>query len=194
MTELTIKIDTEPGEDQSVPVSATTTISARIRKTLDGDLVFYDHEDIDIAISPEKRKVFAFPKDVIDDKVYGAQDRLYKFLVKKGMIKPESIQGGNYFGSMEASIPDNNLEGSNEIQLMLLSVYKFIEKERPEFMTTKYIQKGQQDAELEPSEEDSTELGEVPHSSQKGSMDPRVRPYGYMYNYSLLRENEKDRD
>ena len=193
MTEITIKID--PADEPSpTPEPISTTITARLRKTLDGDLVFYDHEDVDIAISAEKRKVFAFPKDVMDDKVYGAQDRLFSFLRKKGLITPESVQGGNYFGSMEASIPESKIEGSNDIQLVLLNVYKFIEEERPEFMTTKYIQKGQRDNEIEPSDKDSTELGDVHQNSQKGSMDPRVRPYGYRYNYSLLRESEKKRD
>ena len=193
MTEITIRIDSDL-DDSPEPSPVKTTITARLRKTLDGDLVFYDHEDIDIAVSPEKRKVFAFPKDVIDDKVYGAQDRLFSFLRKKGLVSPESIQGGNYFGSMEGSLPESNIEDSNEIQLALLNVYKFIEKERPEFLTNKYIKNAQRDDELEPSEEDSTELGEIPQSSQKGSMDPRVRPYGYMYNYSLVREKKADND
>jgi len=191
MTDITIKID--GGEDEGpTPAPVTTTIKASVRKTLDGDLVFYDHEDIDIAVSPEKRKVFAFPKDINDDKVYGAQDRLFLFLRKKGLIKPESVQGGNYFGSMEAALPDSKIKDSNDIQLVMLNVYKFIQEEFPEFMTSKYINQRQQDAELDPEEKDSTEYGEVPHSSQKGSMDPRVRPYGYMYNYSLLREGEED--
>jgi hypothetical protein len=191
MTDITIKISSE--EDIPEPAPIKTTITARLRKTLDGDLVFYDHEDIDIAISPEKRKIFAFPKDVMDDKVYGAQDRLFTFLRKKGLVSPESIQGGNYFGSMEAAMPEKKIEDSNDIQLVLLNVYKFIEKERPEFMTAKYIKRGQTDNEVDPTEEDSTEMGEIPHSSQKGSMDPRVRPYGFMYNYSLLREKKGEK-
>ena len=192
MTDLTIKIDSAGSEDTPEPAPIETTIKAKIRRTLDGDLVFYDHEDIDVAISPEKRKIFAFPKEIIDDKVYGAQDRLFAYLRKRGLVSPDTIQGGSYFGSMEASMPDNNLEGSNDVQLVLLNVYKFIEKERPEFMTTKYIEKNQQDAEINPEDDDSTELGEIPQSSKKGSMDPRVRPYGYMYNYSLLREKKED--
>ena len=189
MNDITIKIDSDKGEEDE-KLNASTTIAAKLRKTMDGDFVFHDHEDIDIAISPEKRKVFAFPKEVTDDKVYGAQDRLFDFLRKKGLVKPESVQGGNYFGSMEAEMPENKTD-ANEVQLMLLNVHKFIQKEMPEFMTSKYINKNQQDAELKPDESDSTELGEVPHSSKKGSMDPKVRPYGYMYNYSLVRENKE---
>jgi len=188
MTDIKIKINSD--DDQQDDLKAATTISAKVRKTMDGDFVFHDHEDIDIAISPEKRKVFAFPKEVTDDKVYGAQDRLFDFLRKKGLVRAESVQGGNYFGSMEAEMPENKTD-ANEVQLMLLNVYKFIQKEMPEFMTAKYINKSQLDTELDPTEEDSTELGEIPQSSQKGSMDPRVRPYGYMYNYSLVREEKE---
>ena len=61
-------------------------------------------------------------------------------------------------------------------------------------MTNSLMKRDQQRAELEPDEENSTELGEIPHSSQKGSMDPRVRPYGYMYNYSLVREQKEGKD
>ena len=191
MSDVTIKISgPEKKDDKPSRPKYETTIEASVRKTLDGDLVFHDHEDIDIAISPKKRKIFVFPKDTNDDKVYGAQHRLFDFLRKKGLVKPESVQGGNYFGSMEAELPENN-SGSNETQLMLLNVYKFIEEERPDFETSNYIEDNEREALLDPSEPDSTELGEVPHSSQKGSMDPRVRPYGYMYNYSLVRESKE---
>lgn len=185
MTEIKIKIDT-PEEPKP-----TTSIEGKIRRTMDGDFVFHDHEDIDIAVSPSKRKVLVFPKEVNDDKVYGAQHRLFDYLRKKGLVKPESVQGGNYFGSMEAEMPENTT-GANEVQLLLLNVYKFINVEMPDFMTSAHIRKDQQDSLLDPDEEDSTELGEIPHSSQKGSMDPRVRPYGYMYNYSLVRESVKE--
>ena len=188
MSDLTIKIENEKEEEKIM-----TSIQGRIRKTMDGDFVFHDHEYIDIAVSPKKRKVLVFPKEVNDDKVYGAQHRFFDFLRKKGLVKPESVQGGNYFGSMEAEMPENNI-GANEVQLMLLNIYKFINKEMPEFMTNSLMKRDQQKAELEPDEENSTELGEIPHSSQKGSMDPRVRPYGYMYNYSLVREQKEGED
>ena len=41
---------------------------------------------------------------------------------------------------------------------------------------------------LDPNDEESTELGEVPHKEKKGSLDHQVRPYGYQYMYSILRE------
>ena len=50
------------------------------------------------------------------------------------------------------------------------------------------------DALLRPSPEDSTELGDVPQAASKGSHDSSVRPYGFMYNYSLVREGNESED
>jgi hypothetical protein len=33
----------------------------------------------------------------------------------------------------------------------------------------------------DPDDEDSTELGEVPHEEEKGSIDPGYKPYGLVY-------------
>ena len=46
----------------------------------------------------------AFPKDVLSDVVYGAQNRLFAHLMKKGIVIPESIQGGAFYGAMEAKM------------------------------------------------------------------------------------------
>mgnify|MGYP001288633341 CR=1 FL=1 len=57
--------------------------------------MIFDHGDIDIILSASKNKIVAFPKDVLSDVVYGAQNRLFAHLMKKGIVIPESIQGFN---------------------------------------------------------------------------------------------------
>ena len=37
------------------------TIELKMRKTLDGDFIIYDHEDVDIVVSSKNLKVTAFP-------------------------------------------------------------------------------------------------------------------------------------
>ena len=49
----------------------------------------------------EKKKILTLPKELITDQVYGAQNRLFSYLRKKGIINFDSIQGGNVYGSME---------------------------------------------------------------------------------------------
>ena len=62
------------------------------RQTLNGDVMIFDHGDIDIVLSPSNNKIVAFPKETMSDMVYGAQNRLMTQLFKRGNIVPESIQ------------------------------------------------------------------------------------------------------
>ena len=127
-----------------------------LRKSMSGDLMIFDHGDIDIVLSPAKNKVVVFPKDTMTDLVYGAQNRLFAHLRKKGIIIAESIQAGS-----------------------------FIDEERPYFEQTEAIISMADDGLLEPDKTDSTELGEVPQEVEKGSIRPgyvrSAYSLGYMY-------------
>ena len=45
------------------------TLEMDIRKSLNGDLMIFDHGDMDIILSASKNKVVAFPKEVMSDYV-----------------------------------------------------------------------------------------------------------------------------
>ena len=167
-------------------------IELAIRSTLDGNYLVSDHEDIDIVLVPEKRRILALAKDKPDDRVYATQDRLFSFLSKKGVIDPSTVQGGNIYGSMQAMVPVVKNESINDTEALLFSLAKFIEEEEPYFRYIDTIEKMEDDFLLSPDPERSTELGAVPHSDMKGSMHTGVRPYGFQYNYSLIRENESE--
>ena len=87
-----------------LPPEPQVTIELNARKSLDGNIMIFDHEDVDIVLMPKEKKVISFAKDSMTDRVYGAQDRLYKFLRKRGVIDLASVQGGNIYGSMEAKL------------------------------------------------------------------------------------------
>ena len=70
----------------------TIGVKLNMRRSLKGDIMIFDHADIDIVLDVEKKTITVFPKEVLNDMTYGAQDRLFKFLVKKGVITPESVQ------------------------------------------------------------------------------------------------------
>ena len=85
------------------------TIQLKAKKSLGGDIMIYDHNDIDIVIMPKKKKILTFAKEYYGDHVYEAQSRLFKFLTKRGIINYDSVQGGNLFSSMEAKIQESKM-------------------------------------------------------------------------------------
>ena len=153
------------------------------RKTLDGDIIVRDHPDVDIIVMVEKKKVVAFPKEGLTDEVYQTQDKLFDFLSKKGIISPESVQGGSLHGSMEGKILES--EDLNVINFSLMSVAKFVEEERPYFEYMDAFEKYQDERLTEPSEADSSEFDPSRHADTKGTMRPiYIRsPYGMSFTY-----------
>lgn len=156
-----------PEEVEQKPIAK---IKLKIRKALDGNIMIFDHADIDIVVMPKEMKIMAFAKDVTSEFVYGAENRMFQFLSKKGIIDPSSIQGGNIYGSLEARILESDDLAS--IKITLLNLSKFIEEERPYFEFIEDYDEMQKDRVVDPDEEESTELGEVPHKRTKGNIRP----------------------
>ena len=145
-----------------------------LKRTLNGDLMIFDHEDVDIIILTEKKKIVAFPKDMMSDVVYGAENRLFNHLRKSGVVAYDSIQGGSVYGSLEALMLE--IKGPKEpesIDYVLYQIYEWITTERPHFEAAKAHDNMMDDALLNPNDENSTELGEVPHEEEKGSIKQR---------------------
>jgi len=159
-------------EEGHKPVS----IKLNVRKSLDGNIIISDHPDIDIVIMPPQSKIVAFPKEKRTDKVYDVQDRFFNFLNKKGIVNKSKIQSGAAFGSMEAMYPVVDQEKFSAVQVILLTISKFIDEESEYFNIDDEFEKEFEDSLTDPDEEESTELGEVPHADQKGSIRP-----GYIY-------------
>tara|TARA_R110000765_G_scaffold417058_1_gene519306 strand:- start:112 stop:669 length:558 start_codon:yes stop_codon:yes gene_type:complete len=175
----------EIAEEEERPVQ--TSMSLNARKSLDGNIMIFDHEEIDIVVMPGQNKVVAFAKDLLEDTVYAAQDRLFYHLIKKGIVLPESVHGGNVYGSIEGTIATPIKEDVSGVQTAVFSIGNFILEEKPYFETYRDYEEAEMDHLTDPDEEDSTELGEVPHEEVKGSLRKSwIRgPYGmtYMYRY-----------
>ena len=172
--------DEENRVDTEKQTQATVTLD--VRKTLGGDLAIYDHEDIDIIISPKTKTIIAFAKDELNDMVYDAQSRLFDYLSKKGVVKRESVEGGNVYGAMQATLEELVGEGLDAINVAELNVTKFMEEEAPRFMYQRMYDEQEEDRLTEPDGEESTELGEVPHKREKGSIRPGIYRNAYMHN------------
>jgi len=163
---------------QQVKPKTKSTISMRmnLRRALDGNIMCFDHKDIDIIISPTKMKIMAFTKGDFSDHVYATQNRLFEFLAKKGLIDHGSIKGGQVYGSFEASIlkPVDDIQVD---QIIILNIGKWIEEERPRMEFEKHYEEHFEEFLTDPEDEDSTELGEVPQEETKGSIPKNVRRY-----------------
>ena len=155
-------------------------IELNVRRTVDGDVMVFDHADVDIVIMPKISKIVSMPKDMMSEIVYGASDRLFKFLTNKGLVARDSIQGGNIYGSLEATflLPFN-------LKLVLLNISKFIDEERPYFEFVEKFEETSDQYFIDPSDEDSTKLGEVPHEVSKGTLQPGFNYGPYFANYVL---------
>lgn len=177
---ITIKI----GKDEQ---KETIRLEMDIRKSISGDLMIFDHGDIDIVLSTASNKVTAFPKEAMNDLVYGAQNRLFSFLQKKGIVVYESIQSGAFCGAMEAQLQKPFKESIEVAKLTLVNLSSFIEEERPYFESLEAIVAADESELVHPDKEKSTELGEVPQSSQQGSIRKHtVRdPYSLTYAYTI---------
>lgn len=192
MADISVKVtDKDPQPDQAIGDSSQPpkeepkkpeqnfTIKLKVRRTLDGNFIVSDHPDIDIVIMPEKKKIIAFSRDNFDDHVYQTQDRLMKYLIKKGVISPDSVSGSNVYGSLEGKI----LKSAQELpidNLMLMLISKWIDSEKPSFVYQKAINDIYTDRVTNPDDKESTELGDVSAAQEKGSVPiHQVRRYAY---------------
>ena len=84
---MSININIKGGEKKEVE-KPEDTVTLDARKTLDGNLMVFDHEDVDIVLVPSSNKIMVFPKDLMEERIYHTQDRFFYFLRKKGVIVP----------------------------------------------------------------------------------------------------------
>jgi len=151
------------------------------RRAINGDYMMFAHGHIDIMVLVEQKKVVAFAKDVISDNVYGAEKRLFDYLKKQGIIQYDSIQGGNIYGSMEAKILNAHKSIKKPFALVLDKINEWIQKEKPMFNALDAHDDMMQDNLLNPDDEHATELGEVPHEEEKGSILQKNLFAPYLY-------------
>tara|TARA_X000001382_G_scaffold122312_1_gene105198 strand:+ start:94 stop:711 length:618 start_codon:yes stop_codon:yes gene_type:complete len=157
-----------------------------MREAFNGDLMIFDHPDIDIVIMREKKKIVTFAKDLATDIVYGTSSRLMERLRTKGVIAYETIQGGNVYGSLEGQLLEMKDPEQKDMQmpLVLNQISEWIESERPYFETVEEYEEMYDDYLTHPDAEDSTALGKVPQKAKKGSIEPYIfgaYPYGGYY-------------
>lgn len=155
--------------------------SLNFSKAINGDIMIFGHKDIDIMILKEQKKIVAFAKDMLTDDVYGAETRLFDYLRKKGLVSYDSIQGGNIYGSMEAKMLEAEKKIKQPLVLATHIVNEWIKSEKPMMDFMEAHDDLMDDAMLDPDDEHATELGEVPHEEEKGSILQKNLFAPYLY-------------
>jgi hypothetical protein len=154
-------------------------VKLNIRKTLDNNIVIYDHPLIDVIIIPSKNKIFTVPKDNIISDTYAAQNRYFKFLDRKGVLIKGTIRSGAIINSLESFYPPN--DKIDVMQVIILLTKRFMEKEMEFIDISKNYEENVEDMYVNPEEEDTTELGEVPQKPRKGNVNVYQTAYGILY-------------
>lgn len=152
-----------------------------LRRALNGDLMIFDHSDIDIIILLEKSKIVAFAKDMMSEVVYGAESRLFSHLRKHGVVAYDSIKGGNVYGSMEGLLLEKKSDEPDALDYVLYQISEWVKTEKPYSDSVEAHDEMMDDALLDPDEDNSTELGEVPHEEEKGGMRQQGLFTPYLY-------------
>lgn len=150
-----------------------------VREALNGDFLIFDHNDIDIVVLKQEKKIVAFAKDLMTETVYGAEARLFEYLRKKGVVKYDSIQGGNIYGSLEAQIIDSKEHDIYEASVV--NIAEWLGSEKPMMDDARNYEDVLDDYYADPNDNETTELGEVPHEEEKGSMAQRGMFAPYIY-------------
>tara|TARA_B100000963_G_scaffold358271_1_gene382502 strand:- start:1935 stop:2486 length:552 start_codon:yes stop_codon:yes gene_type:complete len=183
---MAISLKIVEGEKEKV-----VTLEMQARKSLDGNIMIFDHEEMDIVVFPKTNKVATFAKNDFSEMVYDAQTRLFEFLKRKGVIEYESIRGGSVYGSIEGTIPKPIDENINSVDYAIYGIYKFLKEERPYYNYIDDYEEMLDNYFTDPTQEDSTELGEVPQASQKGSIKPGYTYNAYWMSYMLENKERK---
>jgi len=151
-----------------------------VKKSLDGNLMFLSHPHINVIFKKDKNKILTFAKDAkYTDDAYAAMKRLLAYLADVGLVAFDSVQGGNIYASLEGLLVEPSEERSI-VQLVTFHIGEWLNKESSE-VYDEYYQEEVEEYLLDPDDEDSTELGEVPQEAKKGVLpkDPRITPLVY---------------
>ena len=163
-------------------INEDVQIKLNARRNLAGDIMIFDHDDIDIVIMDRKKKIVAFAKEHAGEQVYEAQDRLFRYLTKKGIVDRETVQGGNVHASLEAKIQES--KDYNSLHHALLSIEGYINKEKPYADFEKAFEQEEERRLTAPLPDESTEFDPARHAQDKGSVKPMIK-YGISSIYRL---------
>ena len=186
-----VKIKVEPKDVPiKLQIKEPIKVYLKIRSTLEGNYIIYDHPLYDIIIMPSKNKILTFLRADAKVDPYPSQNKLFNFLRYRGIIAPDTIQGGNVYGSLEGVILES--PKLNVVRVTLKNISEWMEVERPYQEGMEAYEEMMDDYLTEPDADDSTPLGKVPQAAKKGSIMYKGLHSPYFYGQYLY-ENTKNK-
>tara|TARA_R110001606_G_scaffold86144_2_gene194953 strand:- start:237 stop:833 length:597 start_codon:yes stop_codon:yes gene_type:complete len=160
-----IKVNIVPNPE---PPKEQDSFQLNSRSAVNGDIMIFDHRDIDIVLRQDLGVVLAFAKETISDYTYGAESRLLEFMRRRGVLEYDSIQGGNIYGSLEGKLLESDTVEVNKVALKVIA--EWMKTEESYNKGTEAYDEMAEEHLIDPDDEFSTELGEVPAETEKGSI------------------------
>ena len=106
--------------------------------------------------------------------------------MKQGLVLPETIQGGDVYFSLEGLIVESENK-INPIDLTIANLGQYLEEETEFLDRQQEYERNLRRRLYAPDDEESTELGEVPHKELKGNIPKGGFPrLGYGGGYSSI--------
>lgn len=159
-------------------------IKVAMRKTLDGHIMVTSHHNFNIVIMPDKGKILTIPKNEYSDETYNNQDQMFKYLANAGVILPDSVNAGSIYGSLEGKYPTEKKNDEEPLEVVIYNLHNFLNKDKEDHaIRKKYMDELEQDL-LNPSEDETTDLGEIPQAKTKGSIPKWGFPTRGIYRYN----------
>jgi len=171
------------GSDQPEKKPTQATVSLKISKTLNGNLLINDHKHMDIVVVPKENKVVTIPKPYAEIDTFAIQKDFMYSLFKGGVTEGFGPTGGPSFGMLEVNYPQET--DVDSLQAVLYQVEKYIKETRDDELIYDTYDDNIEDRFVDPSDAESTESGEVPpyEETAQGSASPTYSYYGYGYQY-----------
>ena len=155
------------------------TIKLDARKTLDNNIIVYDHKFFNIVFVPFKNKILTMPKPHVNRDTYNMQSDYLTYLEGKGALQPGTIKGGGVFRSLEAFYPVNKELDVLQVVMLLTSEYM---KAHGNFAKMDDYIDDVEDMYVDPPDDETTPYGKVPQEAEKGTLpSPYGKPYGLVY-------------
>ena len=133
-----IKVDAEASAKEN---EGPTLLEMNARRSLDGNIMIFDHIDIDIVYAPVQKKVVTFANKCRVSR-YAAQNRMFDYLMRHSVVIPESIRGGNVMAQWKPRYQNllrlRRHQGYHDVHR------KILEEEKP-----RYVREGIQRRETE---------------------------------------------
>jgi len=156
------------------------TVKLNARKTLDNNVIVYDHPFFTVTFIPFKNKILTLPKPNVNRDTYSMQNDYLTFLQNKGAIQVGTIRGGGVFRSLEGFYPVN--KDLDVLQVLLLLTKEYMTKHGGDFSRMEEYFDEVEDMYVDPPDDETTPYGKVPQEAEKGALpSPYGKPYGLVY-------------